>query len=483
MAQKLGLIPFQQFTDNNGKPAANGWLFTRSASAPDQPKPIFQDASGLVPYEYPTQLDDYGRIGPVYWMDDEPYNIIITNSAKDPSNPIRTIDNFTPPAGSGGGGDIIVEQDFHNHLTNGQFFFPCALPSVLPANSPDGLPAIVKGGWYFKKSNTNVTDSLSVVPFILGQSAVPANPPNYVRYQCTAVNAGGETFKYIAQDLGPVNSFSGEAVAAALRVRSPTNSTIQIVLVQNFGTGGAPSDPVETVIVELTADTDWAQYLGTITVPSVAGKTLGTNGDDKISIHYKMPLNEICDVSLTNAQFLRGSVIQPYEYQTYWEANALINAKSPGRVGERKELYYEVTENQGEWDGWFKADGRELSRAIYADLFAAIGTQWGAGDGSTTFNLPSSGGRSPMGSGSTPGLTTRTVGQRFGEEAHALTASENGPHQHSYDRPNLITVEFGNDVNGIFGLASASTSISGSGTPHNTIHPVEVVCTLIKFRQ
>lgn len=38
--------------------------------------------------------------------------------------------------------------------------------------------------------------------------------------------------------------------------------------------------------------------------------------------------------------------------------------------------------------GWLKCDGSAISRTLYADLFAAIGTQYGAGDGVTTFNLP-----------------------------------------------------------------------------------------------
>lgn len=39
-------------------------------------------------------------------------------------------------------------------------------------------------------------------------------------------------------------------------------------------------------------------------------------------------------------------------------------------------------------DGWLKANGAEVSRSTYADLFFAIGTTFGAGNGSTTFNLP-----------------------------------------------------------------------------------------------
>ena len=39
-------------------------------------------------------------------------------------------------------------------------------------------------------------------------------------------------------------------------------------------------------------------------------------------------------------------------------------------------------------DGWLLCDGSPVSRTTYPDLFAAIGTLYGAGDGSTTFNLP-----------------------------------------------------------------------------------------------
>ena len=41
-------------------------------------------------------------------------------------------------------------------------------------------------------------------------------------------------------------------------------------------------------------------------------------------------------------------------------------------------------------EGWLDCDGSAVSRTMYPDLFAAIGTTWGAGDGSTTFNLPRS---------------------------------------------------------------------------------------------
>lgn len=48
-------------------------------------------------------------------------------------------------------------------------------------------------------------------------------------------------------------------------------------------------------------------------------------------------------------------------------------------------------------DGYLLCDGSAVSRETYADLFDAIGTLWGAGDESTTFNLPDTGGKAMRG--------------------------------------------------------------------------------------
>jgi hypothetical protein len=47
-----------------------------------------------------------------------------------------------------------------------------------------------------------------------------------------------------------------------------------------------------------------------------------------------------------------------------------------------------IDDKKGDHDGWLICDGRELDREEYVELFAIIGTSFGAGDGKTTFNLP-----------------------------------------------------------------------------------------------
>ena len=69
--------------------------------------------------------------------------------------------------------------------------------------------------------------------------------------------------------------------------------------------------------------------------------------------------------------------------------------------------------------GWLGCDGSAVSRTTYADLFAVIGTTYGQGDGSTTFNLPDLTGRVVLGADG-----TYTLGSTGGAASHTLVETE-----------------------------------------------------------
>ena len=81
---------------------------------------------------------------------------------------------------------------------------------------------------------------------------------------------------------------------------------------------------------------------------------------------------------------------------------------------------------------WLICDGSAVSRTTYASLFAIIGTTYGAGNGSTTFNLPNMCGRTPVGVGESTatGHTAHTLGQMDGSEKVHLTTDEIPAHTH-----------------------------------------------------
>ena len=81
--------------------------------------------------------------------------------------------------------------------------------------------------------------------------------------------------------------------------------------------------------------------------------------------------------------------------------------------------------------GWLECSGQAISRTSYADLFAAIGTTYGAGNGSTTFNLPNLRGEFIRGLDNGRGVDAgRTIG--------SSQADMVGPHNHTLNNGDLV---------------------------------------------
>lgn len=88
--------------------------------------------------------------------------------------------------------------------------------------------------------------------------------------------------------------------------------------------------------------------------------------------------------------------------------------------------------------GYLMCDGAQVNRVTYKTLFDVIGTDWGAGDGSTTFNLPDARGKSPLGkaasgTGSTLGGSLGSLDHTHAGGAHTHAISSDGGHSHSVD--------------------------------------------------
>lgn len=78
---------------------------------------------------------------------------------------------------------------------------------------------------------------------------------------------------------------------------------------------------------------------------------------------------------------------------------------------------------------WAFCSGQLLAISQNDALFSLLGTIYG-GDGRTTFALPDLRGRVPLHRGNGPGLTPRTIGQRFGVERVTLTSGQLPVHSH-----------------------------------------------------
>lgn len=146
--------------------------------------------------------------------------------------------------------------------------------------------------------------------------------------------------------------------------------------------------------------------------------------------------------------------------------------------------------------GFLVCDGSDVSRATYSDLFAVIGIVWGAGNGTTTFNLPDFSRRTAVGSGGAgTGTLGNAVGNTGGEETHLQAENEMFRHDHPGSTASSTNAHIANSTGGNLerfvasgqtnqGTLTISSNVTvnpqGGTTPMNIIQPSAVTLKIIK---
>jgi microcystin-dependent protein len=148
-------------------------------------------------------------------------------------------------------------------------------------------------------------------------------------------------------------------------------------------------------------------------------------------------------------------------------------------------------------DGWLLCHGQAVSRTTYAVLFAVIGTTYGTGDGSTTFNLPDLRGRviagkdnmggtaasrlTNSGTGN-PGINGSTLGATGGVDRHTLTTAQMPAHTHPVNNSASTTlggVYTTAMLNAPDGAQPVTASVGGDAA-HPNAQPTIVLNSIIK---
>jgi hypothetical protein len=95
-------------------------------------------------------------------------------------------------------------------------------------------------------------------------------------------NAGAAAVNYLEQRIESVRRLSGKTVTLSFWTTASAALKLGINLVQVFGTGGSPSGPVTALATgaSVNVGTSYARVTATIALPSAAGMTFGTNGND-----------------------------------------------------------------------------------------------------------------------------------------------------------------------------------------------------------
>ena len=144
-------------------------------------------------------------------------------------------------------------------------------------------------------------------PFTLGQTDVPGEPAYFYRWDQTTAGSGSTT-RVLATRIRGVRHLAGKIATLSFWAKADAVRTVSVNLVQNFGTGGSPSANVDGAIRSFNLSTTWQKFVYTFLVPSISGKTLGTDLNDYIQPTFVVPVNVLMTIDIANVKVEEGLV-------------------------------------------------------------------------------------------------------------------------------------------------------------------------------
>jgi hypothetical protein len=130
------------------------------------------------------------------------------------------------------------------------------------------------------------TVTMSRQAFTLGDT-LGNNSPTYFLRQTVSGQTLTSSLGLIQQRFEGVRSYAGQTITIlGWARRSSGSGNMAVEMAQTFGTGGSPSSDVTGTGQTVTLTSSFAPFAVTIAVPSITGKTLGTNGNDYSNVNF-----------------------------------------------------------------------------------------------------------------------------------------------------------------------------------------------------
>jgi|9_EtaG_2_1085328.scaffolds.fasta_scaffold13494_3 hypothetical protein len=151
-----------------------------------------------------------------------------------------------------------------------------------------------------------------------GETGLPNQFSKYLRFEVTT----GNNYAQIYHKIEDVTSVPAGTVTLSFYAKGTTpDSGLTFLAWQNFGTGGSPSTEVVTTISQtVTLTSTWQRFTVNITVPSISGKTLGTNGNSTFYFGIGQGGSTSTDawtLDITGLQLEVGTEATPFEHRSF----------------------------------------------------------------------------------------------------------------------------------------------------------------------
>jgi len=179
------------------------------------------------------------------------------------------------------------------------------------------------------------TTAISRQSFTLGQTDVPDEPIYFHRVVVTSV-AGAGSNAILVQRVEGVRNLAGQAATLSFWAKADASKNIAAEFVQVYGSGGSPSSATIAIgVTTIALTTAWQKFTVTVNIPSISGKTLGTAGDDFLSMNFWFDAggdfngrtNSLGQQSgtfdIAQVQLEAGDTATPFEHRSYGAELAL----------------------------------------------------------------------------------------------------------------------------------------------------------------
>ena len=208
---------------------------------------------------------------------------------------------------------------FRNKIINGNFDFWQRGTS----HNTIGYGSVDRWRIYFN----NTTQTISQGVFTNGQTEVPGNPKYYLSSSVVS-SSGSSNQASFSQFIEDVRTFSGQTVTLSFWAKADSNLNMVSEFRQYFGTGGSPSTAVVSIgVTTYNLTTNWQKFTSTVSIPSISGKTIGTDSTHRLQLNFFLDAGSDMD-SRTNSlghqsgtfdiaqvQLEEGTVATPFEHR------------------------------------------------------------------------------------------------------------------------------------------------------------------------
>ena len=381
---------------------------------------------------------------------------------------IYEVNNYV--AGSGGSTPVdTVAFASSNQITNPQFSL-INFTSPLSVSGTDPAPIEIGPGWFLQLAGTG-TVTITQVP-LNNSNANPSNAPYALRLQLTGWTTDSVILRQRFQQNGML--WANKIVSSTLTARiEGAPQSVSATLIDSNSSTLAQVLPL-TVVNEA-----WNEFTGYGELPA----TTNPNTPPAAYIDYRLSLPSNSDIYLSSIQL----VVQELPIQPSFEQDSIER-----QIDHTYHYAYPIVPVGAVIDfagaalptHYLLCNGAAVSRTTYRQLFAVIGTTWGAGDGSTTFNVPGLADHVTAGTGGSLGA----LGAKVGAATHTLTIAEMPAHNHpgstvAISNGQVVDPPGGNaSMQSLAGSFAVTVASQGGGAAHSIVQQTAIMQKIIRYQ-